>query len=158
MNRKSGNKCNTNNRKQHTTRKTTTSSKQNQEQHKQQPRKKMKAKRCRSRKWEGVVNFGVFEAFCFWIQAKICNNWSYTKFGVILAYTCVKPLVRLYVCQRVGLFWVHFGVHFGSILYPFWVHFVYILCPFWVHFWSMLGPFWVHFGDASLGFRVSISI
>ena len=67
---------------------------------------------------------------------------------VILAYTCVKPLVRLYVCLRVGPFWVHSGS---------------ILGPFWVHSGSILGPFWVHFDyclniDASLGFRVSISI
>ena len=32
---------------------------------------------------------------------------------VILAYMCVKLLVRLHVCHRVGPFWVHFGVHFG---------------------------------------------
>ena len=50
--------------------------------------------------------------------------------GVILAYMCVKLLVRLYVCHRVGPFWVHFG----SILGPFCVHFVSILGPFWVHF------------------------
>ena len=70
---------------------------------------------------------------------------------VILAYTCVKPLVRLYVCQRVGPFWVHFG----SILGPFWVHSWSILGPFWVQFGSNLGPVWVQFGnildtDASL--------
>ena len=81
-------------------------------------------------------------------------------FWVILAYTCVKPVVRLYVCQRVhfgsilGPFWVHSGsilgpfwVHSGSILGPFWVHFGSILGPFWVHFGSILGPFWVHFGS-----------
>ena len=34
---------------------------------------------------------------------------------VNLAYTCVKPLVRLYVCQRVAFFMTHFG----SILGPF---------------------------------------
>ena len=57
------------------------------------------------------------------------------KNRVNLAYTCVKPLVRLYVCQRVAFFMTHFG--------------------------SILGPFWVHLGntdsclntDASLGFR-----
>ena len=74
--------------------------------------------------------------------------------GVILAYMCVKLLVRSYVCHRVGPFWVHFGsilgpfwVHFGSILGPFWVHFGSILGPCWVHVGSMLGPFWVHFGS-----------
>ena len=40
--------------------------------------------------------------------------------GVNLANTCVKPLVRLYVCQRVAFFMTHFGsilgVHFGNIL------------------------------------------
>ena len=65
------------------------------------------------------------------------------EWWVILACTCVKPLVRLYVCQRVGPFLVHFGS---------------ILGPFGVHFGSIWGPFWVHFGDASFGFRVSISI
>ena len=33
---------------------------------------------------------------------------------------CVKLLVRLYVCHRLGPFWVHVG----SILCPFCVHFV----------------------------------
>ena len=55
-----------------------------------------------------------------------------TENRVILAYMCVKFLVRLYVCRRVGLFWVYFGS---------------ILGPFWVHFGSILGPFWVHFGS-----------
>ena len=55
---------------------------------------------------------------------------------VILAHTCVKPLVRLYVCQCVGPFWVHSGfwIHSGSILDPFWIHFGSILDPFWVYF------------------------
>ena len=42
---------------------------------------------------------------------------------MILAYMCVKLQMRLYVCHRVGPFWVHFG----SILGPFWVHFGSIL-------------------------------
>ena len=50
--------------------------------------------------------------------------------GVILAYMCVKLQMRLYVCHRVGPFWVHFGS---------------ILGPFWVHFGSILGPYWVQF-------------
>ena len=63
------------------------------------------------------------------------------KTGVILAYMCVKLLVRLYVCHRVGPFWVHFG----SILGPFWVHFGSIWGPFGVHLGSIWGPFGVHF-------------
>ena len=66
---------------------------------------------------------------------------------VILAYMCVKLQMRLYVCHRVGPFWVHFG----SILGPFWVHFGSILG-------SILGPFWVHFGSISGPFRVHGSI
>ncbi len=73
---------------------------------------------------------------------------------VILAYMCVRLLVRLYVCHRVGPFWVHFGsilgpfwVHFGSILGPFWVHFGSIVGPLWVHCGSIVGPFWVHCGS-----------
>ena len=61
--------------------------------------------------------------------------------------------------------WVHFGSILGPLLGPFWVHFGSTLGPLWVHFvsifvhfGSILGPFWVHFGDASLRFRVSISI
>ena len=49
---------------------------------------------------------------------------------VILAYMCVRLLVRLYVCHRVGPFWVHFGSTLG---------------PLWVHFWSVVGPFCVQF-------------
>ena len=52
-----------------------------------------------------------------------CGTQSSIIFWVILAYTCVKPLVRLYVCQRVGPFWVHFG----SILGPFREHTEYCL-------------------------------
>ena len=59
---------------------------------------------------------------------------------VILAYMCVKLLVRLYVCHCVGPFWVHFR----SILGPFWVHVGSMLGPCWVHVGSMLGPCWVH--------------
>ena len=67
-----------------------------------------------------------------------------------LAYTCVKPLVRLYVCQRVAFFMTHFG--------SIWVHF-----GFWIQKRSFWGSFWVHLGsiwgstdsclntDASLG-------
>ena len=62
---------------------------------------------------------------------------------VILAYMCVKLLVRLYVGSILGPFWVHFG----SILGPFWVHSGSILGPFWVHSGSILGPFWVHSGS-----------
>ena len=47
-----------------------------------------------------------------------CVHMCVTKSGVILAYMCVKLLVRLCVCHRVGPFWVHSG----SILGPFWVH------------------------------------
>ena len=115
----------------------------------------------------------------FWYLTFITHvNINSIVMWVILAYMCVKLQMRLYVCHRVGPFWVHFGsilgpfwVHFGSILGPFWVHFGSILGPFWVHFgsilgsflgpfWvhfgSILGPFWVHFGDASLGFTISI--
>ena len=60
---------------------------------------------------------------------------------MILAYTCVKPLVRLHVGQRVGPFWGPFGVHF-------WVHLgVHIGVHFWVHFGNMLGTCWEHFGN-----------
>ena len=62
-----------------------------------------------------------------------------------LAYTCVKLLVRLYVCQR-----VFFVTHFGSI----WVHSESILGPensFWVHvgfiLGFILGPFGIHLGS-----------
>ena len=44
---------------------------------------------------------------------------------VNLAYTCVKPLVRLYVCQRVAFFMTHCGpkkIIFGFILDPFGIH------------------------------------
>ena len=51
------------------------------------------------------------------------NNSECIQLGVILAYMCVKLQMRLYVCHRVGPFWVHFG----SILGPFWVHFAYCL-------------------------------
>ena len=84
---------------------------------------------------------------------------------VNLAYTCVRHLVRLYVCQRV----VFFMTHFGSILGPFWVHIRSILGPFGVHLGSIRDPFGIHSGsiwrtfgehsdnclntDASLGFR-----
>ena len=40
--------------------------------------------------------------------ARTHTVWNISQ-GVILACTCVKRLVRLYVCQRVGPFWVHFG-------------------------------------------------
>ena len=51
---------------------------------------------------------------------------------------CVKLLVRLYVCHRVGPFWVHFG----SILGPFWVHFGSIFGSI---LGSIRGPLGVHF-------------
>ena len=53
----------------------------------------------------------------YWkLQPIICTvNMS----GVNLAHTCVKPLARSYVCQRVGPFSGPFRVHFG----PFSVHF-----------------------------------
>ena len=89
-----------------------------------------------------------------WSSFQRGRNEICRRIGVILAFVCVKLLVRLYVCHRVGPFWVQFGsilgpfwVHFGSILGPFWVHFGSILGPFWVHFGSILGPFWVHFGS-----------
>ena len=44
---------------------------------------------------------------------------THKTFGVILAYMCVKLLVRSYVCHRVGPFWVFWG--------PFGVHFAYCL-------------------------------
>ena len=66
------------------------------------------------------------------------TNGMTMRFGVILAYMCVKLQMRLYVCHRVGPFWVHFGSTWG----PFWVHFGSILGPFWVHSGSILGPFW----------------
>ena len=74
-----------------------------------------------------VVQSGLDENW--WADSMECFSW------VILAYMCVKLLVRLYVCHRVGPFWVHFGS---------------ILGPFWVHFGSILGPFWVHFGSILL--------
>ena len=77
-------------------------------------------------------------------QFHLMNLW------VILAYMCVKLLVRLHVCHRVGSIWGPFGVHFGSILGPFWVHFGVhlgsILGPFGVHFGSILGSIWSPFG------------
>ena len=44
---------------------------------------------------------------------------------VIVAYMCVRLLVRLHVCHSEGPFWVHFG----SILGPSWVHLASILGP-----------------------------
>ena len=54
------------------------------------------------------------------------------EFRVNLAYTCVKPLVRLYVCQRVAFFMTHFGsiwfhvgskkIVFGFPFSPFGIH------------------------------------
>ena len=52
---------------------------------------------------------------------------------------CVKLQMRLYVCHRLGPFWVHFG----SILGPFWVHFGSILGPCCVRLVFILGPFWL---------------
>ena len=54
-------------------------------------------------------------------------SWCQEKLRVILAYMCVKPQMRLYVCQRVGPFWVHFG----SILLP--------LCEWSMHAWKFEG-------------------
>ena len=59
-----------------------------------------------------------------------------THWRVILVYVCVKLQMRLCVCHRVGLFWVHFG----SILVPFWVHFGSILDPF-----CLLSEWWCMF-------------
>ena len=59
---------------------------------------------------------------------------------MILAYMCVKLQMRLYVCHRVGPFWVQFG----SILGPF---------------GSNWGPFWVHFGSiVSVVMHLRISV
>ena len=74
------------------------------------------------------------------------------NFRVILAYLCVGPFwvhLGVHLGSILGPFRVHFGsfwVHFGSILGPFWFYFGSILVPFWVHFGSILGLFWVHFG------------
>ena len=43
---------------------------------------------------------GVYGAATFWVN---------------LAYTCVKPLERLYVCQGFGSIWGRLGVDLGSI-------------------------------------------
>ena len=66
--------------------------------------------------WGVVSTLAVFakcqEQFYHWPKKSTTNC---NKFWVILAEMCVRLLVRLCVCHRVG--------------------------PFWVHFWSIFGPF-----------------
>ena len=50
----------------------------------------------------------IFNVFSFFSQ-KLFSQKKKIIFWVILACTCVKPLVRLFVCQRVGPFLVRFG-------------------------------------------------
>ena len=65
-----------------------------------------------------LVNSDHPTVWCWSLRQTLCNpsktiDWFRIGLRVILVYICVKPQMRLYVCHRVGPFWVYFGSTLG---------------------------------------------